>query len=233
MPKFLIQKEIYRLIQRELPEDVYPDGNPSDFKSTASVQAKAKTIETTYSNMARIYDNFFPQLADEQILDWEIKIFGFQLDSALTLQDRREAILAKIRNQSRTTPQDMVDIAHQVVPADVPVEALEWNCGGNGWILDFSQLGISTILNGFNGLKFLGGTELCGKTAADWGLSEEDFEDYQNQAYSYDLKIYNYTLTAMQEEELNNRLLAGEPARSRHYIIDGLDYDTEALGGDS
>lgn len=233
MPKFLIQDEIYRLIQRELPEDVYPDGAPSNFKSTASVYAKAKTLESAYANLNKIYNNFFVQDADEQIADWETKVFGYSLDSSLSLEEKRQALLEKIRNRSRTTPADMKALVYQVIPFSVNVEIIEWNCGGGGWILDVSMLDISTILNAHHGLTFIGDTDLCGKDATDWGLSEEDFEDYQNQAYSYTVAIYNYTLTSAQREQIENLLNAGEPYRSRHEIVDGLDYDTEALGGES
>lgn len=234
MPKFLVKQELYRLIQRELPEDVYPDsGDASKFKSTASVMAKAKVFESVYTNQSRIYANFFPQSADENIGDWEDKIFGFQNDSSVDLQQRRDAIISKIRTRRRVTPSDIKAIVYQVVPADTKVEIVEWNCGGGGWILDVSMLDVSTILNAGNGLKFPPGTNLCDKTAADWGMSQEDFTDYQNQAYTYSVQIYNYTLTSDQRDQLEKLLSSGEPARSAHKIVDGLDYDTQALGGES
>lgn len=232
MPKFLNADEVYRVLQRELPDEVYPDGAPSDFYSTASIFSKAATIATAYNNLERIYQNFFPQDADEQIANWEEKVFGFQLDSALSLADRRAAVIAKIRLQRSTRPLDMKNIVYEVIPNSVQVEIVEWNCGGGGWVLDVSELDIMTYLNAFNGLTPIGAQDLCGLTAVDYWLSQEDFTDYQNQAYTFDVRIYNYTLTALERETIEAKLLVGEPARSRHFIIDGLDYATEALGGD-
>jgi hypothetical protein len=71
MPKFLSATEAYRMIQRELPENVYIDGPATAGYSTASVYSKALAIEKIYQNLERIYDNFFAQTADEKIADWE------------------------------------------------------------------------------------------------------------------------------------------------------------------
>lgn len=221
-------------MQRELPEDVYPDGQPAQFYSTASVYAKAKALETAYNNLNKIYNNFFPATADEQIADWEEKVFGAQLDSSLSLADRRTAVITKIRTQRSTRPDDMKAIVYDVIPNSVIVEIVEWNCDGEaGWVLDVSQLGISTILNAFNGLTPIGNHDLCGLTAADYGLSQEGFTDYQIQAYTYEVRIYGYTLTALERETIDAKLTVGEPARSAHVITDGLDYATQSSGGTS
>ncbi len=229
MPTFLSKDQIYRMLQRELPEGLYPDGPASAFYSTADMGAVAKIVSTGYSNLQRIYDNFFPNYADERQADWEDLVFNKQLDSSLTLQQRRDAVLARIRTQRRTTPADIRQVVFTVVPTGTQVEVIEWGCAGWGWILDESLLDISTHLYTDSRLG-LTGPGLCSKVAADFGLSEADYLLMREEAYTYEVRIYNYTLTADQRAELDAALLDSEPARSRHIISDGLD-PADALDG--
>ena len=96
MAKFLTQAETYRLIQRELPEGAYPDGEPARFYSTADSDATAKTISTLYSNMEEVGDNYFPQTAESKLDDWEIFVLG-GITSGLTTTERRDAIINRPR----------------------------------------------------------------------------------------------------------------------------------------
>ena len=231
MPIFLTQQQVYRAIQRELPQGVYPDGPPSAFFSTADSWATAKVISDAYSNQSRIYDNYFPNYTVESIGDWESLILGQAGDSSMTIQQRRDRVIARIRSQRRTTPDDMLATVYTVLDSSVLVEIAEACCGGTGWVLDESQLDISTILNEFNGLERVG-PDLCTLTAADYGLTDQEFADLQAQAYQYEVRIYGYVLTPAQRSVLDAALSAAEPARSRHIIIDGLD-PSDSLGGDT
>lgn len=230
MPYFLTRNDIYRMIQRELPRDAYPDGPPTAFYSTADSDATAAVFRSMYSNNERIYDNFFPQSADEKISDWEILVFGKNLDSSLSIAERQDRVIQKLRTRRRTTPQDIRATVASVIGTDKDFEVIEWGCGGGAWILDVSLLEISTILNGNNRLG-LTGPDLCGKTAADFGLTEEEFLAMREEAYTYEVKIYSYTLTAAEREALDEALLEAEPARSKHIITDGLD-PADKLSGD-
>lgn len=228
MPIFLTQAQVYRIIQRELPQGVYPDGPPSAFFSTADSWAQAKVVGDAYSNQARIYDNYFPQYTDENIGDWEYLILGKAGDATLTLQQRRDRVIAKIRSQRRTTPQDILATVYTVIDSSVMVEIAEACCGDTGWVLDESLLDISTILNTFNGLERVG-ADLCSLDASDYGLTPDEFAELQAQAYQYEVRIYGYTLTAQQRSDLDAALNEAEPARSRHIILDGLD-PADSLG---
>ena len=86
MAKFLSRDEVYRLLQRELPEGVYPDGAPSSYYSTADIDSVASVASTGYANLQRIYDNYWPQSADEFLSTWEITVFAKNLSASLTLQ---------------------------------------------------------------------------------------------------------------------------------------------------
>lgn len=221
MPKFLNASELYRLIQRELPEDAYPDGPPNAFLSTAESYAEAKVFESAYSNLSRIYENYFVQSADEKLSDFEIKYFGQYIGQNLSIEDRRSKILAKVRSPIGLTKAEMRLITSQVVPMGTDFEVVEWGCEDYGWVLDESQLEISTVLNG--GPSWMtSGADACSKSAADFGISEDDLEDIQEMAYTYEIRIYGTTLDPKIKSKLDSALLAGEPARSRHIISDGL-----------
>lgn len=230
MPIFLTTNQIYRIIQRELPpENVYPDGPASAFFSTADSYATAKTLGDAYSSLSNIYDQYFPQYSTDRLADWEVLVLGKNLPETLTLQQRRDRVLAKIRSQKRATPTDMRAIVYTIIDPSIPVEIVEWGCGDAGWVLDVSQLEVSTILNEFNNLNLVG-PNLCAKDAADFGLTEQEFLDYRAQAYTYEVRIYGYTLTAQETIDLEEALSAGEPARSKHLVVDGLN-PADMIGG--
>lgn len=229
MPIFLTQSQVYQIIQRELPQGAYPDGPPSAFFSTADSWATAKTLGDAYSNLNRIYDNYFPNYANENIADWEQLILGKSLDSSLTIQERRDRVVAKLRSQRRTTPADMLNTVYTVIDMSILVEIADICMGDTGWVLDESQLDISTILNEFNGLERVG-EDLCTLDADDYGLTPDEFARLQAMAYVYEVRIYGYTLTTDERAQLNAALNAAEPARSQHIIVDGLD-PNDALGG--
>jgi hypothetical protein len=230
MPTFLTTQQIYRIIQRELPPGkVYPDGPASAFFSTADSYATAKVFGDAYSNLQRIYDNYFPQYADELQPEWENLVLGKQLSDALTLQERRDRVVAKIRSRRRTTPEDIIATVHTIIDPSILVEIAEWGCITAGWELDESELDISTILNEFNNLNRVG-PDLCTLDAADFGLTEEEFLRYKEQAYTYEIRVYGYTLSAEEREDIENAVLAAEPARSRHILLDGLD-PNDSIGG--
>lgn len=227
MAKFLSRHELYRLLQRELPEGAYPDGPPDRYYSTADMDSVAAVAASGYANLERIYDNYFPQTADESMADWETKVFGSPLDSSISLQARRDAVLIKIRNPYGIRKSDMVNVVKSVIGTDKLVEIIEWGCRDGAWILDYSELDISTYLGGADLMKYPG-ISSCEKPA---GLTTEEWIIYQEEAYTYDVLIYEYTLTAAQREEIERQLGIEEPARSRHFIYDNLD-EADMISGE-
>lgn len=221
MPHYVSREEVYRILQRELPEGVYPDGPASAFYSTADNDAIAATLGTSSNNLERIYENFFPQTADEKQADWEDKVLGYQLDATTPLQDRRDKVIARIRSRRRTTPEDIIAIVKSILGPSVEVEVAEWGCGCAGWVLDVSQLDISTILNGWNQVQITG-PNLCTLDADDYGMTEEEFLLMKEEAYTYEVRLIDYTPTALELEALDKALTAGEPARSGHIIVENF-----------
>lgn len=229
MPIFLTQDQVYRLLQRESPQDAYPDGPPEAFFSTADQYSVAKVIADAYTSQKSIYDNFFPNTCDDRLPDHEVTYFGYTQDSALNFTARRNRLVERVRLRRRTTPADMIVATHTVIDPSILVDIAEWGYGTAGWMLNVSQLSIGTILNEFNGVERTG-PGLCTLSAADYGMDAETFARLQNQAYTYEVHIYGYTLTADERSRLDVVLSAAEPARSQHIILDGLD-PNDAIGG--
>lgn len=230
MPKFLSQQETYRLIQRELPEDVYPDGSPSGSFSTASVYAKSKVIASVYANLARIYDNYFPQTALERLDDWEVTVFG-QVQQAIDTQDRRDLILAKLRSQPDITLWQVLTLVAGYVPQGTFVQIVELS--NYGWRLGVSRLGLDTQLNMSRGYAAPYGDECGAGNLAGWKLGVSLLGDntelaqtghYQNialaqvQAYAYIIRIFDYEVTGDVYERMVREIKKAEPARSGHFI---------------
>jgi hypothetical protein len=230
MPKFLSREEIYRMLQRELPPNVYPDGAPEKFYSTADMNSIAEVVAAGYENLSEIYDNNWPQTATHKLADWEMVAFGFPLEAALTLEQRRDRTVAKIRSRKGLTGKDMVDVVKGIIGTDKLVDVSEWGCLTGGWLISESQLGIETILNGQN-LVDVTGTAPCADPA-DFGKSPAEWAEMQEEAYTYQVNIYGYTLTAKELAALDQALTIAEPARSRHVIVDGLD-PNDMIEGDN
>lgn len=231
MPKFLSADEIYRILQRELPEGVYPDGPKDRFFSTAENYSVASGISDSQVNLTRIYDNYFPNSADEKIADWEITVFARNLPTSLSLAERRDRIVTKMRSRKGIRKEDMIAIVKGVIGSDKQVEIAEWGCSSGGWMLNESQLNIETILNG-QALVDVTGSVICEDSPSDHGKTQEEWDEMLEEAYTYEVLIYDYTLTELELIELEESLNEAEPARSNHVITDGLD-PADALDGES
>lgn len=221
MPKFLNRAELYRLIQRELPEGAYPDGTPSAYFATADSDAFADVSASAYGNLENIYENYWPQSAVERLTDHERTVFGKPLSAALSLSERRDRVIAKYRAKKGIRKQDMVTAVQAIIGTDKDVRALNYNCGDGSWRIGISLLGVSTYLGAFNTLLATG-PNLCSQGPEDFGLTEEEWEGMQRQAYTFEIQIYSYTLTAAELAAIDEVLTAAEPARSTHVIRDNL-----------
>lgn len=241
MPKFLSAYEVYRVIQRELPEGAYPDGPASAFFSTADSYASGQAVATLYDNLARIYANNFPQTADERIDDWVFKVFGFYLPAGTTLGDKRQRVIDKIRKQPTISLWEILKLVAQSVPRGTFVQVAEYQCGAaQGWKLGVSLLGATTYLNFNNTYQQLNlppGTDWCGFVRNQhWRLgrdalgvntflskyTQEQIYQPQAKAYGYEIRIFDYVLPPEQLMQLDFEVKAAEPARSYHVFRQGL-----------
>jgi hypothetical protein len=231
MPKFLNREEVYRLLQRELPDGVYADGAPSAFYSTADMDSVASGIAKVYSNLERVYENYWPQTADERIDDWELVVLNARQDAALTLASRRDKVLTKLRSRQGITISDMKSIVWGVIGSDKTVEIREWGCESGAWVLDESELDINTYLGGQNRFKAVGSDATC-SDGSEFGFTAQEWEELREETFTFEVCIYDYTLSTEERRLIDERLTAGEPARSAHVITDGLD-SADLLDGET
>jgi hypothetical protein len=231
LPKFLQQPEIYDLLQRELPADVYPYGPPSAFFSTADNASIAHIAATGYANLERIYDNYFPLSADERIQDWFITVFNRASDDLTDLAALRDRIVAKLRTRQGFSKPDIINYVYQIIGTDKDIEVVEWGCNDGGWIIGDSQLSISTILNGARQLDVTGPT-ICEADPSDYGKTPQEWAIMKEEAYTYEVRVYSYTLSSAEYDQLDQLLKENEPARSQHFIYSGLD-PADKVSGDT
>lgn len=237
MAKFLSREQIYRILQRELPENVYPDGPPSAFFSTADMASIADVVATGYGNLERISDNYFPQTTLESIDKWVAKMFiGVSFDQSVTLQDKRDRVIAKIRKQPQITLWEVLKVAVSYVPPGTYVQILE-NCSKFGcWKLGASRLGKDTFLcydhkffelgiadddwcgflSKFDGWKL--GRSKLGSTTKLSKFSYLQIIQPQLDAYGYKLRIFDYQVTGTSYAQMIKTINETEPARSVHIV---------------
>jgi len=147
MPHFLTREQIFRMISSELPEGVFAFGSPEKFYTTADDDSVAKCAESAYTNLERIYQNSFPQSADEKISDWEVKVFGAVGSAFDNLQTRRQNVLDKLRERAGISiPIIREKIQKTFDKADIISEGVNGVIGGS-WLLDFNYLDIDTYLS--------------------------------------------------------------------------------------
>lgn len=226
MPSFLTREIIFKAIQRELPEDVYAQGSPSAFFSTADSDSVAQVIANAYSRLNIIYDNYFPQTSEERIVDWEIAVFGEAQDPSLSLSVRRSRILIQLQTLLTMSIPDIKSIILSVIGTDKLIDIRVWGCESGGWMLDFSPLDEGTFLTSMFLISGVFNPGLCNMTAAELGMTDQQLLDWKRDAYTYEVIIYNYTLTADERTRLDAKLNIYEPARSGHVIT-----DNQVVGG--
>lgn len=241
MAKFLTRDKIYRIIQRELPEDAYPDGAPSGTFSTADSDSTADVVATGYANLERIYANYFPQTADEYIDKWIKKMFiGVSFDTSVSLQDKRDRVIAKIRKQPTITLWEVLKIVAGYVPPGTFVQIAERNCGTDGfWQLGVSKLGRNTTLGYDQTFSDLGiaSDQWCSavadrgwrlgksKLGVDTTLNKYSYMDImgpQMRAFSYEIRVFGYEITGTSLQQMLREVGDTEPARSVYVLRQNL-----------
>lgn len=216
MPKFLTQEELYALLQRELPEGVYPEGAPALSYSGSELDSVAKVMATQYQAASAIWYNLFPQSVSDQIDEWEIKVFGSLSTTTTVLADRIAAILSHLRSQANLSVWDMLIAVSSIVP-NVWVEIVErwslanftsWDCRG-----DLAD-------------QVWGPDWVAGDPAPFGCVVEQYIRDSQSElvalrdrAFRYYVVVYSLDLTDAQKAALEEFLTAKEPARSAHTIV--------------
>ncbi len=229
MPLFLTAPQLYRILQRESPEGVQLDGPPTAGFVTADNYSFAECLETAYQSASGIYLNYFPGTAVDFIDDWEIMCFNQITASPISLAQRRANVIAKLRNRpGGINYQSMVNAVQGLFPwlplhAPSGFDLINWQSASGVWQIGVSLLGVNTFLGGYYQLRAVGAGLCAGCTnPGQFGLTQAQWTEMQDDAYTYEVRIYDIKLTAEQRLALDIVLTAAEPARSTHVITDGL-----------
>jgi len=229
MPKILSRNELYRLLQRELPEGVYPDGAPSAFFSTADMDSVAQTLATAYGSASATYDEMFPASAYNFLSDWEVELFGAVGPASMTQQDRRDRILQKLRIRTGIKKSEIESVVEITIGSSPDFEVVEWQSASGGWIIGVSELALTTFLGMHSLVKYTGADINCEIATGTVPVQADEVLRMRMQSFTYEVRFYNRTLTAKELSELNAALDAAEPARCGHVITDGLT-DADRIG---
>lgn len=239
MPSFLSKAQVYAIINRELPEGLYAySPAPGTFYVTSEFDSYAKVISDTYSTMQSIYTNMFVTTADEKIYDFETMYFGYRSAGALSVEERRARILAKIRSKAFVALWDVLTFVASYVPEGTYVQVLEFGIpnGDNGWSVGYSEIGMTTILGFGYSPQSLKGEDADLVWTGDWeqgdplptgvvcnsNITEAEVRGMRETAYGYEIRIFDYELTGDALMNFLIDLAQIEPARSGAYLLQNL-----------
>lgn len=219
MPTFLDRAKVYRLLQRELPEGVYADGPASAYFSTADNDSVAGIAASGYQNLSLIYDNYFPQSAVAKLYEWEIAVFGAPSTSLLTILERQQRLLDKLRDGHGISFDDIVSQLEAIfLNTGLEFDLVTWSGsqgGGGAWIFEDCSLDVDTYLGAMSPIR--GANLDCSLDYVAAGLTAAQLQAIQETAYTYEVRIIGHA-DASFLTELDATLTAIEPARSTHYI---------------
>ncbi len=121
---------------------------------------------------------------------------------------------------------DLTTIAEAELPAGTVVQIVEWGCisAGGSWYIGESELGYSTIFGG-GGNYYAPGVDICQKDGSDVGLTPTQWANYLDGAYTYEIRIFEYTPTAAELQALERAITKAEPSRSKHIVRSNLTVD--------
>lgn len=249
MPKFLTASEVYGVISNELPDGLFAySPQPNKFYITAEFYSYSAGIANTYTTMQAIYKNLFVTTAEENIPDYEVMYFGKKANTDLTIEERRGRLLAKIRSQLSVSVWDLLTFIVSYLPEGTFAQLVEY---GNFNSRDVWQVGVDFGVYGavdtceLGTMSYLAAgcpQELTGELADEvWGpgwnyldpLPEHVTGDAQitqakmlamrETAYTYEIRIFGYTLSAEAQVQFEQDLLAIHPCRSQYYLQQNLD----------
>lgn len=218
MPTFLSKETIERILSRELPEGLYPDGEETQYYSTADLGSIAKCIASVYTAMEGIYANMFPQTATEdRIADWEKTVFGYTQVGNLTLEERIGNVLAFLRSENNLSFWTILTSLLYMVPEGIAVEINPLNNYGNIEV---------TEIKGANADLVWGPGWEAGDPAPEGVTVTDEIRNNQatllavrEQAYKFIVIFWGGSLSADLKTLISSTLSKIEPARCAHELI--------------
>lgn len=218
MATFLTKEQVARILQRELPEDVYPDGGESDYYSTADLGSIAKCIASLYESMENIYKNMFPQTAtQDKIAEWETTVFGYTEVGNLTLEERIGNVLAFLRAENNLSFWTILTSLIYMVPEGIAVEVMPLNNYGTIEVGD---------IRGANADLVWGPDWEAGDPAPEGVTVTDELRNNQASllavreiAYKFQVIFWGGSLSPTLRTLISKTLSKIEPARAAHELI--------------
>jgi uncharacterized protein YmfQ (DUF2313 family) len=215
MAKFLTQAEIYALLNRELPENVYYEGPPASSYAGAETHSSAKVLGELYATAGTIYNNMFPTTVAEQLNEWEVKCFGTTDASGKSTAERVGAILALLRSDVNLSTWDLL-VGIASIAVGVYVEIIQ-----NNELYDRG----SYDCRGENADAIWGPGWTLGDPLPENAFAEDYILNSQAQllalrerAFGYIVKIYSTALTDRQKSDIEIFITKSEASRSDHVV---------------
>lgn len=257
LDRFTLYRCIQRELPEGAYPDGPASGNNSYF-STADSMATAIVLESLYLAASGTYQEMFPALSTKRIDDWVLSTFGQFFDASVPLLTKQQRVQAKLQKIGSLSNWALLTLALSYVPQGTFVQIFH-ACGPNGlrnaWQLGISTLGFNTFLSGKTPAEIGIPPDVLADMADKWcpfisnlhwrlGVDElgvetflsdiayVDIAAFQADAYLYTVKIFNAggpQLSPDAIQALSNDLLANEPARSGHHIVQNLDINTSGL----
>lgn len=251
LPRYPNVDEILLILKSELPDGVYADDladdqNPAKRSySSSELRAMAQMIANLYSGLNDTFaDKFLTTVTHDGLTPWEKELFALPQDGNQSDLVRQQNLLAKLRASGGISLPAITAVAAGILtPAGLPFEILAWDGPASdgttgGWILEESPLDQGTYLGLIDPLlgagRDLGVVPLdCNLDYAAAGITQQEMEDIQKTAYTYEVKIYG-NADAATLDLLDRQLTALEPARSTHVITNNATppIDPDTLIGD-
>jgi len=232
MSKFLSRDELYRILQRELPEDLYADGAPNQYLTTAENDSVAQVIASSYSTMEQVSLNNNILTTDVKIVDWEIMLFGETSTESLTLDERRDRVIAKLLTRNELSYWQVMLTCDAIIGRYGYVEVRQRNTKDNSY---------SILIKGTNSDLVWGPLWTAGDPAPagvtvtdDLRNNQSDLYAVREEVYTYDVVVFsNYVNINILASKLDSLLTYLEPARSAHTVTviptdEGFNPDIEA-----
>lgn len=217
MSKFLSRAEVYRILQRELPEGVYPDGAPEQYVSTADNDSVAQVVASSYSTMESVADNLLLISADaEKMGAWETTVLGESATEALDLEERRRLVIAKLRSSDDISLWQIVNtVASSLADTDY-FEIRQRNVEDDWFGRD---------IKGALADEVWGSTWIADDPAPSGVTVTDLLRQDQSALYAVRTHVYTYDVVIFSTADYTNlvtsldRLLTDiEPARSAHTV---------------
>jgi hypothetical protein len=245
MPTFLTTKQLYKLVNAELPEFVYAyAASPTSFYVSSEFYSYAECIHSLYETMQNIYIESIPNTCTlDGIAGHEIAYLGQISMGNLSLEERRSIVLSKIRSLASCSMWNVLQFITTFYP-DVYFQIVTYNTqySGDGWVVDESLLGFNTFLSA-GSLQTLTGSRADEVWTGTWeqgdpmpngvngdpDITQAEVLAMRETAYGFLIRVFGTDFTTLGNfTEFERQFAQIIPVRSDYHTLENAvltDYD--------